>query len=61
MAPPSASWTKRHRTLFYFAARGIDAVTAENILTREKLSRLAESVGRDDMKLLAQNAIEEVL
>ena len=48
-------------TLFYFAARGIDAVTAENILTREKLSRLAESVGREDMKLLAQNAIEEVL
>ena len=48
-------------TLFYFAARGIDPVTAENILTREKLSRLADSVGRDDMKLLAQNAIEEVL
>lgn len=48
-------------TLFYFAARGIDPVTAENILTREKLSRLAESVGREDMKLLAQTAIEEVL
>ena len=48
-------------TLFFFAARGIDPVTAENILTREKLSRLADSVGREDMKLLAQTAIEEVL
>ena len=47
--------------LFFFAARGIDPVTAENILTREKLNRLAESVGREDMKILAQNAIEEVL
>ena len=48
-------------TLFFFAARGIDPVTAENILTREKLSRLAESMGREDMKALAQSAIEEVL
>ena len=48
-------------TLFFFAARGIDPVTAENILTREKLSRLAEAVGCEDMKILAQNAIEEVL
>ncbi len=48
-------------TLFYFAARGIDPVTAENILTREKLNRLAESMGREDMNTLAKNAIEEVL
>ena len=48
-------------TLFFFAARGIDPITAENILTREKLNRLAESMGREDMVEKAQKAIEEVL
>lgn len=48
-------------TLFFFGARGIDPITAENILTREKLYRLAESVGREDVEQLARNAIEEVL
>ncbi len=48
-------------TLFYFAARGIDSVTAENILTREKLYRLAEAMGREDMVERARKAIEEVL
>ena len=48
-------------TLFFFAARGIDPITAENILTREKLNRLAESMGRVDMVEKAQKAIEEVL
>ena len=48
-------------TLFFFGARGIDPITAENILTREKLNRLAESMGREDMVEKAQKAIEEVL
>lgn len=48
-------------TLFFFAARGIDSVTAENILTREKLYRLAEAMGREDVVELARKAIEEVL
>lgn len=48
-------------TLFFFAARGIDPVTAENILTREKLYRLAESMGREDVETMARSAIEEVL
>ncbi len=48
-------------TLFFFAARGIDPVTAENILTREKLYRLAEAMGREDVVELARNAIGEVL
>ena len=48
-------------TLFYFAARGMDSVTAENLLTREKLYRLAEAMGREDVVELARNAIQEVL
>ena len=48
-------------TLFYFAARGMDSVMAENLLTREKLYRLAEAMGREDVVELARNAIQEVL
>lgn len=48
-------------TLFFFASRGIDPLTAENILTREKLYRLAETMGREDMAESARTAIEEVL
>ena len=48
-------------TLFYFAARGMDSVTTENLLTREKLYRLAEAMGREDVVELARNAIQEVL
>ena len=39
----------------------MDSVTAENLLTREKLYRLAEAMGREDMVELARNAIQEVL
>ncbi len=48
-------------TLFFFGSRGIDPLTAENILTREKLYRLAETMGREDMAQSARAAIEEVL
>lgn len=47
--------------LFFFAARGIDPETAENLLTREKLSRLSQAMGREDMVKAAEAAIEEVL
>ena len=47
--------------LFFFAARGMDPETAENLLTREKLSRLSQAMGRADMVSAAEQAIEEVL
>ena len=48
-------------TLFYFAARGIAPLEAENLLSRAKLERLGEAMGREDMVEAARAAIEEVL
>lgn len=48
-------------TLFFFASRGIDPLTAENLLTREKLYRLSQKMGREDITQAAEKAIEEVL
>lgn len=48
-------------TLFYFAARGIAPLEAEKLLSRGKLERLGEAMGREDMVEAARAAIEEVL
>ncbi len=48
-------------TLFYFAGRGIDRLTAERILTRGKLERLCAEFGNEKLEAKARQEIEEVL
>ena len=48
-------------TLFYFAGRGIDRLTAERILTRGKLERPCAEFGNEKLEEKARQEIEEVL
>ena len=48
-------------TLFYFASRGLDKETAENIMTRSRLETLYRHIGDEETEKLAEQQLAEVL
>ena len=48
-------------TLFYFAARGIDRKTAENMMARAKLEKLCHEIPDEETRQLVMEQLEKLM